>query len=493
MYPLRRPKPSSILYPSHWLVFVALLLAIIAWYEGSISFLKTAVFFSAAICFYFVVTDILAVLRGEGLIGRLILLGGTFYWFWLDAIELARSVPPFPAREVLYPFFSKVVPADITGRGIVCINLFTLAILLGWRYVPVPRRVLSWLADRRDIRSRSILDLANLVLSLLGWVPLLISFDWNLSRAFDALLLMRTGGASGAVLSTGIYQHLQLLGTFGAALALARLMINVPGPRWPRILAIVIALPLIILSSTRFVWGYMALPALLMLVAPARHSSMPWRRSRSLAIILASFVFLMTMLQGATRTIGFKQYFMGQDEAEISLIESGFYGHEHFSAMLMAIDLVDQNGEFFMEPMLPFFITHFIPRALWPDKTYSETWQYYNAIITQGHAFNVTPSVTGQYYMNWGFFGVFFVGGLFGWYAKIAEAWFTRLDFQQQMFSATVCGLFLSFIFLSFRMLYPLYFAYPLFGFLAYWFLSSPLPRQAMVQSQVGMPWVQRR
>jgi len=32
----------------------------------------------------------------------------------------------------------------------------------------------------------------------------------------------------------------------------------------------------------------------------------------------------------------------------------------------------------------------------------------------------------------------------------------------------------LAFVFLSFRFFYPLYFAYPLFGFLIYWLLSTP-------------------
>ena len=219
---------------------------------------------------------------------------------------------------------------------------------------------------------------------------------------------------------------------------------------------------------------YMLLPAILILITPARHR-LKWRRRRSTLIVFVAIGALLILYQGAIRTTGFA----AARQADVSLTQ-GMFGHDHFVAMIIAIDLADKTG-FYMEPIAPFFVTHFIPRRIWPDKPYPQSWLDYNSAWTQGHAFNVTPSITGQYYLNWGFFGVLYIGFFIGWLARFCEVWFARLDIQRQLMSATVAALLLSFLFLSFRFFYPLYFAYPLFGFLAYRLLSRRMPRKYRV------------
>ena len=150
------------------------------------------------------------------------------------------------------------------------------------------------------------------------------------------------------------------------------------------------------------------------------------------------------------------------------ILRDGVEGHDQFGAELIAIKVTEDVGHFFMEPMTPFFLTHFIPHQFWAGKPYPASWQYFNDEWTQGGNFNVTPSITGQYYMNWGYVGVVWIGLFIGALARFCEDWFRRLRVQQQLLSATVAGLLLSFVFFSFRIYHPLYFAYPLFGYLVY-------------------------
>jgi hypothetical protein len=213
--------------------------------------------------------------------------------------------------------------------------------------------------------------------------------------------------------------------------------------------------------------AFLFLPSLLILVAPARHF-FRWQKRRRIALALTALTGALVLFQGAVRTTGLGQNSKRQSVSLTKSLQSGWCGHDHFGAMLIAIDLVDSRGEFFMEPIAPFFVTHFIPRRFWRDKPYPESWLTYNAVVTRGYNFNVTPSITGQYYMNWSYLGVAWIGLFIGWLARCCETWFSQLELRRQLMSATVAGLLLAFIFLSFRFFYPLYFSYPLFGFIAY-------------------------
>ena len=63
--------------------------------------------------------------------------------------------------------------------------------------------------------------------------------------------------------------------------------------------------------------------------------------------------------------------------------------------------------------------------------------------------------------------------------ARFCEAWFSRLQIAQQLLSATVAGLLLAFVFFSFRIYHPMYFAYPLFGYLTYRLVTYRRPAGA--------------
>ena len=456
------------------LLSAALGVSILGWLADDPTALQVAVVASALIAAFLAFVDAREVWRSGLIIGRSVLLLGALYWFWIEAIGLAFKDPPFAIEGGAFPYYFNQVPADIVGMSLIAVNLFSLAAIVGWRHAPIPRGMLARLADRRDPASGYSIDIYCLVLALMGIVPIYIAFGGNVSEAWDTLYQMRSAeGYEGP--DVGLAIHFQHFGIAGGAIALARSVLRLPGSRSARYLAVAATVIWVFFGASRFNLAFVLLPSILLLLLPHRDERGQTRR-KTMLLVISGFVVLMLLIQGAARSIGMQEYLEEQGSSgSIKLARGGLFGHEHFSALMMAVYLVPGKHDYFMEPMAPYFITHFVPRAWWPDKTYPETWVYYNEAVTKGQPYNVTPSVIGQYYMGWGLLGVAYIGMFFGWMARFIELWLNRVDLQRQLLSATTAGLFLIFLFLSFRILYPLYFAYPLFATIAYWFFSNRL------------------
>ena len=101
-----------------------------------------------------------------------------------------------------------------------------------------------------------------------------------------------------------------------------------------------------------------------------------------------------------------------------------------------------------------------------------ESWTYYNDSYVQGHNFNVTPSIIGQFHLNWGLPGVMFIGAWLGLLTFLADRLLLQLDSDRQRAMFVVVGMFYAFIISSFRFYSPIYFSYFCFGLLAMFLLT---------------------
>jgi hypothetical protein len=449
------------------LLQLALWISVVALLIDRVEAHQTAILVSALVGFVLVLNDLRETARGTPELGRLMLNFGVFYWFWLGALHLAFSNPPFPSPDVGYRYFFGVVPSGVVGTGIVCVNLFAFCALAGWRYAPIPRRLTAALADRNDPAPDWLVDALCFFLALIAWVPTLVANGGSLGAAMNSLLMMRAGEATKQDL--GLLHHLYLVGFAGGAFAIARLVLWLPGNMPLRVTTSVIMLVLVfLLEGSRFNLGFLIVPGVLLLLLPTRDPALG-RRRRARAGLLGIAAILLVLVQGAVRTTGLLETEPRTEETSfVDTLERGFFGHDHFGAALIAIDVIGTRGDYFYEPMLPFFFTHYVPRSIWPGKPAMISWTTYNEEVTQGRAFNVTPSVVGQYYMNWSYFGVASVGLFFGWFAALSQFWVSRVDLRRQTISALIAGLMLCFVLLSFRMLHPLYASYPLFAFVIY-------------------------
>jgi len=474
---------------------ILLALTLIAYFLTGYTFTLELVFTSAAISVLCVVVASIKLWKGKVGLSPPLLSVGVAYWFWVEAIQLALQEPRFTRNDInLYPFLPYTLPDDIVLLGVICVNMFSLFMFLGL-YLPIPTRAITKYGLRHDKWRGVYLDNIAVLLALLGWLPPLVEL-MSFSDTIDALLKMRgEGGIEGVLNEAGLLRHFSTIGILGGALALTRLVIGGrDGSRGMQILAIVISLPPVFLGlGSRFNLAYLLLPALIVLLSQLRHTNAK-ATYRARALLLAGLVIVGVLLQGSLRTRGLSANEISQVASEeTSLLAEGFVGHEHFTALLYAVDLVERRGSVFMEPQLPFFLIHFIPRQIWPGKPIIASWEIYNAAVSQSFHLNVTPSVIGQYYMNWWFFGVAFVGLLFGWIGSTIDYWLNSLSIRENFLASVVAALFLAFLFLSFRMLHPLYFVYPAIAFCCYYLMSTPPLKTHIFPERPGQLWRLRR
>jgi hypothetical protein len=184
-------------------------------------------------------------------------------------------------------------------------------------------------------------------------------------------------------------------------------------------------------------------------------------------VAAALIVLVVAQAQFAYRSIGWQEVGNAPTEELSQLNTTG-----QFTALLFAEYLVPNEHAYFMEPAEPYFIIHWIPRQLWPTKPIMESWTYYNESYVQGASFNVTPSVIGQFHLNWGLPGVIFIGGWLGFLTCLADRVLLRLDSDRQRAMFVVVGMFYAFIISSFRFYSPIYFSYFLFGLIAMFLLT---------------------
>jgi hypothetical protein len=136
-----------------------------------------------------------------------------------------------------------------------------------------------------------------------------------------------------------------------------------------------------------------------------------------------------------------------------------------FDSLLSALYLVPAFHPYFYELAEPYFVTHWVPRVLWSGKPNMESWVFYNKVMTRrSMTTNVTPSIIGQYYMNWGCFGVVFAGLWIGMLTRWVDGVAAAVDVRQQSAVGACIAFGYGFIVCSFRFYAPFYFAYVVFA-----------------------------
>lgn len=404
--------------------------------------------------------------RKEGL-ARAVLTTSVVYWFWLNAMQMSLEAPAFLRPAATYPFMGYTVPVGVVSQSTFLVLWFQLFLYVGVASLPLPRRLLARLSERTDRIAGTPQDALAALLAGLGWIPVYVTYGGDFGRALEHMVNMRAA-FGGVVESPGLLVHLQIIAVFGGALAVARALIGARGSYLFRAIAMVLSVPLLFFGGSRFVWGYLVLPAAVAMLA--RHwDHFTWTRRRLALVVILSLCLMSTLLVGAVRQEGIDRRSVISSVQVETLVDRGMFGHEQFGALVIAVDLVPKHHDYFGEFFLPYFPIHFIPRAWWPEKPIPETWSFYNATVTGGGAFNVTPSVIGQYWMSLGWLGVAWIGLLLGWLTKTACAWIQLVVVEQHILGAIEASLVLLFAFFSFRYFHPLYFTYPFFGFLIYW------------------------
>lgn len=406
-------------------------------------------------------------------IGKCCLVAGVFVFYWMDALVLSLQATPFSIPEG-FPIKATQFTQQLIQQGIVYVSLFQLLLLVGHSLRPKFDRPLSFLASRIDSMSfdRSILAMTLIVFAVL---PLLAYYKFDLDKVLTVIIASRSFSDLDAP-EPGIAQHLTMFGIFGAALFFVyALKSNAWRRFWWLFLGAVAALPLVS-GGTRHIWLYISLPSVLIILRGFKSDSE--KKYGVLGLSAAVLIVLVVaQFQFAYRGVGWREVGAVPVDELSQLNANG-----HFSALLFAEHLVPNEHSYFMEPVEFYFLIHWIPRQVWPDKPVMESWVYYNDSYVQGAPYNVTPSVVGQFHMEWGLGGVIFIGLWLGFLTLFADRLLLKLDASRQRAMFVVVGMFYAFIISSFRFYSPIYFSYFGFGLIAMFLLTRRREMQSIMR-----------
>ena len=394
--------------------------------------------------------------------GKFVLVASTIFYFWIGALVASRQEAPFAISEGV-PIPSRQFNLEDIQLALLYITLFQAALFVGYALQPKLPRVIDFANTRLDSSSQNA-RLLRYLLAACAVVPLLISYDLNIGNTIGALLAAR-GETSIEARDIGLLHFLLFFGMFGAALFLVEAVaLRTMGKIRNFVIGAVTVLPFI-LSGTRHIWLYISLPAGILILRRFKGRLTLMRMARW-GVVIAVFVLVM-QLQFAFRTYGW-----GSSESSYSNVFKDYEVTGQFTALLFAEYLVPGTHEYFKEPAETYFLIHWMPREFWPGKPIMKSWSYYNDAYVRGGAFNVTPSVIGQFHINWGIYGVIWIGIWLGLLTSVADRLLLAVKVEEQRAMTVVIGMFYGFIISSFRFYSPIYFAYLLFAIVAMWFIT---------------------
>jgi oligosaccharide repeat unit polymerase len=386
-------------------------------------------------------------LRTRENLGLFMLSLGSVFWFWGEVFGLLASDPVFPNVASYAPFREGQIPQGVLAKSLVAVALFNLTafatlLLTGRMALKLPTPHLG------ERACSAWVDIALVLFALAGWFPFLQTFG-GFQQALANMLLMRSETVE---FEASLVNYLPILSISSASYALVRLATGSCGSRLIALLAVLVGAPIAVLSGTRFKLLYLLLPAVL------AHALYPrGKRTSTLRTILVSIVLAGSML--ALATYQFANRYGSQDDIE--LITAAVWGAGHFTALTHAVALMEDRWiQPFMQPMAPLFVTDYVPRFIWPDKPMHEYWEFYNTSLV--YAGNITPSVVGQYYLNWGWIGAAISGVIFGLWARVGDVLLERFRLSANHLYLALAVFVFAFLFLSYRVYSPNYFTYPL-------------------------------
>jgi hypothetical protein len=395
-------------------------------------------------------------------IGKLCLVGGVFIFYWIEALTLSFQGNPFSIAEG-FPINASQFDQELISRALIYITVFQLFLFVGYSVRPRFAKALQIFASRIDSFSfqRWIIGL---LLVLCAVLPILAYYEFDYDKVMTALLASRSGTDFEAP-DPGLSQHLALFGMYGAALFFVYALKTSTWRRfWWLLLGVMAAVPFVS-GGTRHLWLYISLPSVL-IVLRGFTGKMNAHRVFGLAAVV-TIVLLVAQAQFAYRIVGWRDIGNVAPDGLTTLNNTA-----QFSALLFAEHLVPNEHPYFRELIEPYFVIHWIPRQIWPNKPIMESWAFYNESYVQGATYNVTPSVIGQFHLNWGFPGVVFIGMWLGFLTCMADRVLLLLNSDRQRAMFVVIGMFYAFIVSSFRFYSPIYFSYFLFGLVAMFLLT---------------------
>jgi oligosaccharide repeat unit polymerase len=359
-------------------------------------------------------------------IGWLILLSAYTAMFYFEGVLLAFGTPSFagsPATRI------GQYSNEAIRRGLLCLGIFQAAFILSWSG---PAPVFRSLARRRLLTPRAVLY----PLCLCGYIPLIAIRGLDLNALFRELLNARTVRFSGDYSEAGWLQYTSALAFYPSACLLAKCFCGKGARRWADLgMGVIGSVPCLASGSRHMLLFVLGPVALVWFYAKVRRF-----RFRTVlgGVALIIIVLLILQLQYAVRYKGWDAV------ADVGAADFGLgRASTMFETLLFATSMVPEVHRFYMEPMTPFFITHWIPRKLWPGKPESRSYVGISQAWTGTPdltRYNVPPSIVGQYYINWSYAGVLVIGCWMGLLTKVLDLHTLEARKGRSLSMLVLCG-----------------------------------------------------
>lgn len=396
--------------------------------------------------------------------GKTLLSGSMMAFYYVDAFRMAISDDPYTAKAI------QVAGAQFSPEtvqlGLLYAALFQLMLFAGYSCRVRLYRLCYWVQSRVDRRGTPIW-LLRYLFAACAVISLLVTYKGSLGTVVASVDAARSG-KFGAEADFGLLTQITFFGMFGCGLLLIEALFFSKIGRLPLLLLTGVLGAPVFFGSARHMTLFVMLPVIV-----ATLKRVKGRIRTRQVVVWGGLVLLLvglTQLQFAVRTRGW------QHVLEVNSGEMVSPGFAEFQAELYALDLVPKFHDYFLEPIEPFFVIHWIPRKIWETKPIPKSWTYYDNVFVRNAHFNVTPSVIGQFHMNFGLPGVLYIGVLLGFLMAVTDRAMMVVSFDRQIAMMTLLGSFYAFLVSSFRFFHPLYFAYVVFGA----FVTFVLTRKAL-------------
>jgi oligosaccharide repeat unit polymerase len=359
-------------------------------------------------------------------------------WFWFEAISMAWANDKFQVQTMYSPFLD-TFPDSVVASAFLQISLFqafAFITLFLFKNISLPNVSL-----KTKVIPKWLVGYLFVFLALLGWITLFI----NSKSFFQSLFLFRE---SDVEIKVGFLAYLTIVSIAISGLSLAMIVCTKHRTSTLIWTAFILGGVLAFFSGTRFKIVYVILPAFICAYHIYQQRKFDFRFGALIFFILSSLILLASV-----------QFVIRYDSNMQFGLFSAFLGSGHFSALANAIGLADKLSEPFKQPMGTLFITDFVPRFIWPDKPAHQYWEFYNMSLAPVNG-NVTPSMLGQYYMNWWSLGGIFSGCIIGFISAIASRLIVTFNETNNFYTLAKASFILTFIFLSFRVFTANYITY---------------------------------
>ena len=403
----------------------------------------------------------------SGLIGQTAMLGALWIMFFMEAVQSALGDPPFSAPQYFH-FGAAQFDVPTVCRSLLHICLFQLMLLVGFSIPSGRYRLDRWLSSRVDrVRGRLLLEglLAALILLSLASTYL---WDWgHLFRSMLGSYRARFGEDVALSAEPPLLSYLFPVGLYGTAVLFVEALQTRGLRRYAAGVLAAVATLIVILSGSRHTVLVILLPVAAVIL---KRSYGQLRLSKVLlwasAILLLFGVF---QIQVASRNVGWDEAWSVLPKQMLNVDMTG-----QFPALLVSESLVPTHHDYFLEPTPVYFLTHWIPRRLWPEKPVEKVSKYFNDVVTGGDpVWNVAPSVVGQFYMNAGVVGLLSIGCVLGIICRTTDIIFARLTMEAHQAALTWIATLYVFVINSFRLVAPFYLVYVVMALLGMFVLTN--------------------